>query len=147
MIERPKDSNLVYVVALSDQRPMGWNLSWLEIVKDHRRYFHPHEPGWPREPPTYMGFRYGGKLQSIHFVKKAEIIDNLALVCEGLPRERVEPHVLYHLGDAIVPPHEVKSGKNTHNTRLWCAIDTLLTCRSVPEANQITKSRQAFVAL
>ncbi len=79
-----KYSNLVYVVSLAHGNPTGWTLSWIDIVEKRRRYFFPVGAAWP-DPPNYLGFRYGGKLQSIHRVESFSVFENPA---HGIPRGR-----------------------------------------------------------
>jgi len=62
-------SNLVYVVSLGTEAMVeGQSHTWIDVVERDRCYFHPIGPGWPSEPPNYMGFRYRGRLQSVHHV-------------------------------------------------------------------------------
>jgi hypothetical protein len=71
-------SNLVYVVVLGGGYPVRWKTSWIDIVEKHHRYFYPVVGGgWP-PPPNYMGFRYGGRLQSIRHVEKFEVVPRRA---------------------------------------------------------------------
>ena len=61
MTMQTKDSNWVYVVILSGGKPDECDLTWIEIVKNHNKYLHPlGGNGWPKEPPNYIAFRYGG---------------------------------------------------------------------------------------
>jgi hypothetical protein len=141
MTTQQKDSNRVYVVSLSAEQPEKWGVNWIEIVTRQSRYFHPLSGKWPKEPPNYVGFRYGGQLQSIHHVEKHEVIEDLGKACKEIPRTPVDPHLLYHLGPAIRPPKPVKNGKIYPSGRVWCALDTLLTSSTVSEARDITNSR------
>jgi len=143
MSQQQKDSNLVFVVSLAGHTEEGWATSWIDIVKKYSRYFHPVGEGWPKHPPNYIAFRYGGRLQSIHHIDKHEVITNLKDACPGIPHSPVDPHYLYHLGPAIVPSQEVKNGSVWPSGRVWCAIDTLLTCTTVSEARDKTKARGA----
>src|SRR5205814_1139717 len=131
----------VYVVSLASNTEKGWTTSWIDIVMKYSRYFHSVGGSWPKDPPNYMGFRYKGKLQSIHHVDEYEVIENLKNACPGIPDVPVNPHYLYKLGPAIVPTREVKTGNVYPNGRVWCAIDTLLTCGSVSEARDLTQTR------
>jgi len=141
MTTQQKDSNRVYVVSLSAETPEKWGVSWIEIVTRRRRYFHPLSRTWPKEPPNYVGFRYSGQLQSIHYVEKYEVIEDLGKACKEIPGTPVEPHFLYHLGPAIRPPQPVKTGKIYRSARVWCALDTLLTSSTVAEARDLTNER------
>lgn len=135
------NSNLVFVVSLRTSRQTGWQISWVDVEAKYNRYFHPLAKNWPRQPPNYVAFRYGGKLQSIHHIEKSEVIRDLADACPGIPQTPVEPHYLYYLGPAMRPDHEVKTGALYPNARVWCHLDTLLTCDSVYDALQATKRR------
>jgi len=145
MTTQRQHSNWVFVVSLGSNTPDGWRTSWIDIVRKYSRYFHPIAPHWPKEPPTYVGFRYGGKLQSVHFIERYEVIDNLSKACPGIADDMVEPHFLYFLGPPIVPLHEVKNGNVYPSGRVWCALDTLLTSSSVSEARDITQQRMSEV--
>lgn len=145
-------SNLVYVVALASGVPSFSTYSWIQMVEKANCYFHPAGVhGWPASPPNYLGFRYNGRLQSIHHV------DGYSVAEGGLDMHREIPqisasewdrdpyvtkgaHLLYHLGKPIVPAKVVKSG-NIRAGRRWAAIDLLLTSNSITEAVTRTKQR------
>lgn len=139
---RRVDSNWVYVVALSYERPEWSGLSFVDIVRGKNLYFHPYEKNWPAEPPNYMGFRYDGRLQSIHYVEDYEITKDLSTripeIRAGFPGE---DFFLYHLGPAIVPPGEVRSGNLFGSARVWCILDTLLTSPTVADAIRVSEDR------
>ena len=141
MSTQKKNSNLVFVVSLASRTEEGWTTSWLEIVTKYSRYFHPVGDHWPKDPPNYVGFRYAGRLQSIHHVDEYEVIDNLKDACPGIPDRPVTPHYLYKLGPAIIPPQEVRNGSIYPSGRVWCAIDTLLTSPTVSDARDRTQAR------
>ncbi len=66
MTMQKEESNRVFIVSLSDEKPENCKLTWKDIVKKCNRYFHPMGGnGWPKEPPNYIAFRYGGQLQSM----------------------------------------------------------------------------------
>jgi hypothetical protein len=135
------DSNWAYVVALASGTPNGWSTSWIDVVVKHGKYFHPVGSGWPKEPPTYIAFRYSGKLQSVHFIAKWEIIDDLSSACPGIPESPVEAHFLYTLGPAIIPVRTIRTGRLFRNGRVWAAIDTLLTSDTISSARDETQKR------
>jgi hypothetical protein len=140
-----QESNQVYVVSLSSGKPDWLPCTWVDIVQKHHSYFHPvGGNGWPKEPPNYIGFRYNGKLQSIHHIEKWKIFTDLAKSIDGLGLASIQwpPHFVYTLGPAIVPPKVVKSGKVYRNGRVWASLDLLLTCDTVSEARDITQKRQ-----
>lgn len=75
-------SNLVYVVALSNDTFGCGATTFIDVVEKHGRYFHPIGGvggGWPFDPPNYLGFRYGGELKSIHHIESYEVIGDYKL--------------------------------------------------------------------
>jgi hypothetical protein len=136
-------SNEVYVVSLSSGKPNECELSWIDIVKKENKYFHPMGgSGWPKEPPNYIAFRYDGKLQSIHHIEGYVVTTNPHNEIVEMPdKEWDVPHFIYNLGLAIIPSKEIKTGKIYPNGRVWCHLDTLLTCDSISEARDLTKKR------
>lgn len=77
MTMQTKDSSWVYVVVLGSRKPENCDLTWIEIVKKHNKYFHPiGGNGWPEDPPNYIAFRYGGKLQAIHHIDDYVVTKN-----------------------------------------------------------------------
>ena len=143
MTMQTKDSNWVYVVVLSSGKPDNCELTWIEIVKNHNKYFHPiGGNGWPKEPPNYIAFRYGGKLQAIHHIDDYVVTKNLHNEVAEMPdvTQNVN-YFVYKLGPAIIPPKEVKNGKIYPNGRIWAMLDTLLTSDTISEARDISKAR------
>jgi hypothetical protein len=137
-------SNKVYIVSLGSGTPPGWGISWIDIVRRRRRYFHPvGTKGWPKEPPNYIAFRYGGKLQSIHHIDSYEVITTPHERMPEIPRTEVwEPHYLYRLGRPFAPAKEVPNGKIYVRGRYWCMLDALFTCRTVRDARDLTQKRE-----
>jgi hypothetical protein len=105
--------------------------------------------GWPAIPPNYLGFRYQGKLQSIHHVNDYELVEDFAPFFPEInqkkwqPENNAESYFLYTLGPAIRPPHEIKNGGIYPNGRLWAALDLLLTSKTVEQARDRTQRRLA----
>ena len=152
MTSQNQTSNQVFVVALAHGQPSWSQLSWRDIVAKHRRYFHPvGGSGWPKLPPNYIGFRYDGKLQSIHHVDGYVVVpDKEAMAAEfyEMPSESWEieapfakAHFLYSLGPAIVPSHAVRTGNIFRSGRVWVALDLLLTSQTIYEARDLTQQR------
>lgn len=120
--------NRVYVVSLSTQ-PINTSHSytWIDVVEKDSSYFHPVGNTWPVQPPNYIGFRYHGKLQSVHRISDFQVVRDVATVNPLWCVTDVD-HFVYRLGAAIRPATEVKTGtKIFRNMRVWCAIDTLLS--------------------
>lgn len=137
-------SNWVYVLSLAKGSPPGWEISWIDIVNERGKYFHPvGGNGWPKEPPNYIGFRYDGKLQSIHHIEDHAVFTNVSEYFPEIKEKEWPPHFLYSLGPAMKPNKEVRTGKIYPNGRVWCMLDTLFTCNSVAEARDLSKMRTA----
>jgi hypothetical protein len=143
-----QDSNWVYVVSLGSGTPKWSKLSWIDFVTKMKRYWHPFGGGGLKEPPNYLGFRYGGQLQSIYHVEKAEITKDLPGHFRGIINSRKwnagpgpDIYILYKLGPAIRPPKLVKAGKITRACRVWAAIDLLLSCGTISKAVELTNRR------
>ena len=154
MTTQNKNTNKVYVVSLGltnaeiktvDGRKLAGDITYVDIVRKHSKYCCPvgGKGGWPKEPLNYIGFRYNGRLQSIHHIESYEISDELYKFVPELPKERSnEMHFIYTLGPAIIPQKEVKTGKSiVMSNRVWADIDTLLTSDTITEAMEITKAR------
>jgi hypothetical protein len=141
-------SNWTYVVALSARTPLGWGLSFLDVVLKHRRYFHPYGSGggWPRTPPNYLGFRWGGRLRQLHHVESYKVVDSLNDEFQEIPRDVVGTHIVYDLGPAMIPSRPVPNGAQYRAARLWAALDLLLTAPTLKEALAQTKARQRMAA-
>jgi hypothetical protein len=137
-----QDSNWVYVVSLGNQE-CAPGLTFKQVVNERRRYFHPYgRGGWPKESPNYIGFRYDGILQSIHHIESTELFKNFhAHFPEYADEEENEPFVLYKLGKAIHPEHEVKAGKVVRSLHVWAMLDLLLTCPTISEARDKSNQR------
>lgn len=140
-------SNLAYVLALND-RPLDWSsLTFLDTVVERGRYYHPvggGKGGWPRTPPTYLAFRYSGRLQRIHHVEGYEVVtrphDHIPEIAESVDWTG-QPHFLYELGPLIEPPAGIKTGGLYRNLRVWAALDLLLTCPTIADARDATRAR------
>jgi len=135
-------SNLVYVVSLGGGNPPRWTISWIDIVEKEQRYFYATSGGgWP-SPPNYIGFRYDGRLQRIYHVKQWEIVPDLRVVFKQPNGPDWGPRYLLHLDSPIVIERVVKTGPRVRiSNRVWCMIDTLLTCDTISEALSATEAR------
>jgi hypothetical protein len=143
-----QESNLVYVLALSSEQASWSKLTWIEFVTKKKRYFHPlGGNGWPTEPPNYLGFRYGGKLQSIHHVEGYEVVTDLSLYFPEVNKKGwlavagPDSYLLYKLGPPIHPTREVKTGNIYRAGRVRVALDLLLTSKTISQARDLTQKR------
>lgn len=152
MTSQNQTSNQVYVVALAGGKPDWSALSWQDIVTQRHRYFHPvGGSGWPKTPPNYVGFRYDGRLQSIHHVDSYVVVPNREAMAAAFPEMPSatwgaqdvfsKTHFLYTLGPAIAPAHEVRTGSIYPSGRVWAALDLLLTSQTISEARVLTQQR------
>ena len=143
MTMQAKESNWVYVVSLSTEKPENCDLTWVELVEKKMKYFHPFGiNGWPKEPPNYIGFRYGGRLQSIYHIESYSIVKNLHDKIEEMPNVEDEyEHFVYSLGKPIIPSKVVKTGNIYASGRKWAMLDTLLTADTIHEASEISRQR------
>lgn len=143
MTMQTRESNWVFVVSLGTSKPENCDLTWIEIVQNHMKYFHPlGGNGWPKEPPNYIAFRYYGQLQSIHHIEGYAVTKNLHAEIPEMP-DHVEDcdFFVYKLGPAIVPTKVVKTGNIYASGRKWAMLDTLLTADTIAEACNISKAR------
>lgn len=145
MTMQAKESNWVYVVSLATSKPESCDLTWIDIAKQKMKYFHPFGTnGWPKEPPNYIAFRYGGKLQSIHHIEGYVVTKNLHSEIIEMPDVQQEKeYFVYSLGEAIIPSKTVKTGKIYASGRKWAMLDTLLTADTIHEASEISKQRMS----
>jgi hypothetical protein len=136
------ESNQVYVVSISNDTwdPVG--TTFRAVVAEFSKYFHPVGPGWPKQPPNYIAFRWDGRLQSIHHIDDYVIVSNMQGHFPTAIDEEINPHFLYTLGPPIQPTRPVRTGDIFRAGRVWAALDLLLTCGTISEASQRTKLRQ-----
>lgn len=157
MTTQNKDTNWVYVVSLGlseaeittlEGKEKTAGITYVDIVRKHHKYCCPvggGKGGWPKEPLTYIAFRYHGKLQSIHHIEKYTVTDNLHPYVPEIPdAELSETHFVYDLGPAILPSKDIRTGdKIVMSNRVWAQLDTLLTSDTITEAMEISKARNA----
>jgi hypothetical protein len=140
-----KDSNWVYVVSLSGDLIPGTATTWQQLVVQHNKYFHPvggGKGGWPHEPPNYIAFRHKGKLQAIHHIDSYEVFTNPSTHFPEIPSQTWQNQYLYHLGPAMRPAHEVRTGSGiVRSLRVWAMLDLLLTSSTIEEAWNLSKQR------
>lgn len=145
-MDRVRD-NLVYVVALGSA-PMreGGDHTWIDVVVKDGYYFHPVGNHWPSQPPNYIAFRYGARLQSVHRIESYEIMPD---VSAKNPKwfQTTTDHFIYKLGPAMRPAKDMHAGSKEdtvkRDQKVWCAIDTLLSgeFKTLGAARDATKKR------
>lgn len=143
---RSGTSNRVRVLPLSNGTFAGGAITFKDVVYRYSRYFHPIGGSWAREPADYLGFRFDGKLKSIHYVEKVEIVDDYTAHFPGIADGKIDPHFLYHLGPPILPDREVRTGPGLPQTTPaevdW---DLLLTSETITEARDLTRKRDSGI--
>jgi len=138
------DTNWVYLPVLGAGNPTNWSISWIDIVNKRKRYFHPIGHGYPKEPSTYIGLRYYGELQSIHFIEEVEVVNNLARHFAEAPQKMKDhvPNYLYHLGPAFKPRKPLPNGRIHTAGKYYAMLDTLFTHKTIGEAMKVTRRRE-----
>ena len=138
-----------YVVSLNRSRISPEDpLTWVDVITEQQRYFHPiGTNGWPNIPPAYLGFRYHGAFQSVHFVESVITTDHIHEVDSRWP-ESEAPHFVYTLGPPMKPAKPLPLGKIHPSMRNWISLDLLLSGVAVDylEAINMMKDRYPTVA-
>jgi hypothetical protein len=138
-------TNSVFVVVLAS-KPMveGLQHTWIDVVEKDKSYFHPVGNRWPVQPVSYIGFRYRGRLQSVHHVDSFEIVEDISK-CNTNWLSTDSDHFVYRLGPPMRPAAEMKTGNLFMNQRVWCAIDTLISGAfgTIEDARNETDRRNA----
>ena len=141
-------SNWAYCVALKRGPMAGYHVDMLDIPIVHLRYAHPYGSGnWPKVPPNYMAFRWGGTVRQFHHVEGASVVDDLADAMPELidPGISIGPHAVYELGPAVVLPTPLPKGKVDSRAHVWVMLDTLFTSSTLKEASVISQARRQAV--
>jgi hypothetical protein len=95
--------------------------------------------GGPKVPPNYVGFRFDGRLQSIHHVEESQVFGRMSEIYPGTTKDW-GPGVRLRLGPAVRPVAVVRSGQ-LRDRRVWADIDLLLTSATVEAAARLTRER------
>jgi hypothetical protein len=140
------NSNKVFVVSLTRHPWDGWppGLSAVDEVEKHRIYHYPSVGNYPKVVPNYMGFRYDGRLQSVHHVDGYTVVDSPYGHVPGAPDLRWEaPAYLLRLGPPIRPDHQVPTGSGIpRSMRVTVDIDLLLTSPTITDAYHRSTARR-----
>ncbi len=133
-----------YCVAVSNalvDEASTWR--WRDFVTAESAYFHPHGlgGGWPKTPPNFLAFRWGGQVQQVRRVMDAVVVPNLQSRWAELPttKDTSKPHVVYSLGPEL-PGLPIPNGKQYQASRLWVLLDQLLVSHSLAEAYERTQA-------
>jgi hypothetical protein len=134
-MREPADS-WTYCVVISTNRPGdGGHRTFRDFVTGEGCYFHPYGKGWPRTPPNFLAFRWGGQVQRIHRVIHAEVIPSLQARWPDIPEDDITtgPHALYSLGPQL-PGTPIPNGAAYRAQRRWVILDHLLTSPTLKDA-------------
>jgi hypothetical protein len=115
-------------------------------VVDDLAYFHPYGwgKGWPTLWPNFLAFRWEGKVQQVHRVKYARVIQNLTErwpeTASAIDPDR--PHVVYDLEPALsVEP--LPMGDVWPSGRYWVLLDQLISGPTLKDAIERSKVLQS----
>ncbi|MBI5873159.1 MAG: hypothetical protein HZB36_03330 [Candidatus Omnitrophica bacterium] len=136
-----KESNMVWVVSLNSGTPSWSKIPWRDIVYKKEHYFYPSAPHWPKIPYNYIAFRYDGRLQSVHHIKKYELVEDVHKHIPEIRRKKLRDHYLLWLDEGFEPRKVLPNGNIWSNGRIKCMLDTLFTSKTIKEASEITKKR------
>lgn len=135
----PFDDQWVFCVVVSDALFGG--ITFKDYVLRERVYFHPFGGNntWPKVPPNFLCFRWGGQVRQVNRVERFEIVPQLSDRWPGVTREEsVGPHIIYDLGPDI--PIPTISTKGTYATgRVRCLLDQLLVQPTLADAVRASK--------
>jgi hypothetical protein len=132
-----------YCVVVSGASPATGGRTFREFVIKERIYFHPYggRNGWPKRPPRFMAFRWGGRVRQINRVVAHEVVPHLNDRLPGIPRGMDgadHPHIIYSLGPDI--PIPVIPTKGVYpNGRVWALLDQILTQPTLGDAVRESK--------
>ncbi len=146
-MERQTDNKVFVVVLRNEPMVAGYTHTWIDVVEKDHCYFHPVGNHWPVQPPNYIGFRYQGRLQSVHHIDRFEIVEDVSTY-NPLWVKTDSDHFVYRLGPPMRPPREMKTGNIYMNARVECAIDTLLSgaFNTIRDAKDETDRRLAEIS-
>jgi hypothetical protein len=137
--------NRVYVVSLSRNTSEA-GISYVEVVNTLGVYWYPAggRGGWPKTPFNYMGFRYDGKLQSVHHVRRSRVVGDLSEAVDQCEYPSFGPAFVLDLDESIPIPTGVSTGsKSMRSAHRVIDIDLLLTSPTISAAYEATRARHA----
>jgi hypothetical protein len=122
-------SNWTYCVSLSKKVPTGWRRSTVDFVVEENIYFCPYAfRGWPKRPPNYLAFRWGGHVRDVRHVESYEVVEELQELIPEIPPQGAEfLQIVHRLGPPIPLPAPLPNGAKYRATRLWVPLDLILT--------------------
>jgi hypothetical protein len=142
-VRDPADS-WAYCVVVSTRFPGdGGTRNFKDFVVKDDTYFHPFGwgSGWPTDPPNFLAFRWGNKVQQVRRVVASEVVPRLQDRWPDIPEKlgTTQPHVIYQLGTLLPMREPLPTGFNYRAARVWVLLDQLLTCENLKEAIAASK--------
>ncbi|KAA1375980.1 hypothetical protein [Aeromicrobium fastidiosum] len=141
---RDPSEQWVYCVVAS-KGTMGGPRTFRDYVTTERSYFHPFggRNGWPKRPPTFLAFRWEGRVRQINRVLDSKVVDRLQDEWPDIPTgahaDTESPHIIYRLGQDI-PIGEIPTKGVYANARVWALLDQILTQPGLAEAVRSSKN-------
>lgn len=138
---RSPDSAWTYCVVLNDATPYsGSPLTWKDLPTNKHLYVHAYggNNGWPKQPPVFMAFRWGGKIRQVNRVTGHRVIQNLREVVPEISELPDETLVAYQLGPNIPIP-DISTQGTYPSGRVWVLLDQLLTNPTLKDAVRASK--------
>jgi hypothetical protein len=117
-------------------------ITFRDYVLHERVYFHPFGGNntWPKIPPNFLCFRWGGRVRQVNRVKRFEVVPQLSDRWPAITREEDSsgPHIIYDLGPDIPIP-EISTRGTYANGRVRCLLDQLLVQPTLADAVRASK--------
>ncbi|WP_446666622.1 hypothetical protein [Flexivirga sp. B27] len=130
----------VFCVVVS-RRQFGRHTFW-QWVHDERVYFHPYggSNGWPKRPPNFLCFRWGGQVRQVNRVTSFEVVPQLGHRWPEISDEMSGgAHIIYELGPDIPIP-QIRTTKTYASGRIWTLLDQLLVHDTLNSAVAASKA-------
>jgi hypothetical protein len=140
-VARDPAEGWVYSVSLAPRVLPGTGRTLLQLVVEDDIYFHPYPARWPKRPPIFFGFRWGGKLRRISRVTHSEVVPRLTdyLPAAELTAETDRPHAVHQLGPPLRVPELPNGRLGRNDRRLWVLLDRILEAENLVAAERQSK--------
>lgn len=130
-----------YCVVVSKDT-MGGTRTFRDYIQDERVYFHQFggNNGWPKRPPTFLCFRWEGRVRQVNRVETSRVINTLQDAYPDIPPGGGTelPHLFYTLGPDI-PIGDIPTKGVYANARVWALLDQILTQPGLADAMRESK--------
>lgn len=139
---RPPSDAWVFTVALSRDRLGGPAApSFKDYVVSDRIYFHPFGKRWPKEPPIFLGFRWGAQLRQVNRIESSEVVATLPERFPEIPAidNTMRPHVVHQLSPPLSLPALPNGPIGRNDRHVWVLLDQLLAQPTLVDAERESK--------